>query len=185
VNVQVKDFSAASVFPFSLSGRVVGGGEVKLVGKAGPIDAADTAMTPVEATLSVAQLDLVRTGFVEPSLGVSGLVSIEGRCSSNGRRLETSGRIKADQLKLARTGTPARRQVEFDFTVRHDLAKRAGVLSRGQIRIGKAEATLAGSYSLRGESALLNMKLAGPNMPVPELASCFRRERRSREGSLT
>jgi len=73
-------------------------------------------------------------------------------------------------LKLEKNGSRASRPVEFDFAVEHDLKKRSGTLSRGDIRIGAAPASLTGSYKPSRESTVLNMNLSGPNMPVPELA---------------
>ncbi len=58
LTAELRDFSATSVFPFSLSARLAEGGVIKLEGKAGPIDAADAALTPVDASLSVAHIDL-------------------------------------------------------------------------------------------------------------------------------
>jgi AsmA protein len=171
VNIELRDFSAASQFPFTFSTEVAGGGDVKLEGKAGPIDTSDTALTPVEASLRVTHFDLASSRLLGSSAGFGGLLSIEGRASSTGQVANLSGHIKADRLKVARNGSPARRTVEFDFTLQHDLRRHAGVLSQGEIHIGKAVARLSGTYTLSEDSAHLNMKLAGQNMSVPELAA--------------
>jgi hypothetical protein len=57
--------------------------------------------------------------------------------------------LKAEQLKLARNGSPARESVEFDFALEHDMRKRAGVLRRGEIHVGSAPANLTGTYARR------------------------------------
>jgi AsmA protein len=170
LDAEVRDFSTLSVFPFSLSATVAGGGAIKLEGKAGPISPEDVALTPVEASLKVSQLNLAGSGFVDASTGIAGLVSLDGSADSNGKWL-VKGRLKAEQLKLARNGSPARRPVEFDFAIDHDPKKRSGVLSRGDIHIGAAHASLTGVYSQRRETTILKMNLSGPNMPVPELAA--------------
>ena len=170
VSAELQDFSATSVFPFSLSAKVGGGGDIKLKGKAGPINQTDAAMTPVAASLNVTRLNLVASGFIEPSSGIAGLASIDGSGSSNGQKLEVNGRLKGEELKLAKNGTPAKRPLEFNFVLEQDLRTHAGVVKRGDIQIGKATANLSGTYNLRGDSVLLNMKLSGSNMPVPELA---------------
>ena len=53
VNLELQDFAVNSAFLFSLSAKVTGGGDIQIQGKAGPIDQADVAMTPLEATLAV------------------------------------------------------------------------------------------------------------------------------------
>jgi AsmA protein len=77
--------------------------------------------------------------------------------------------VEAAKLKLAKKGTPAAGSVGFDFAVQHDLRKHSGTLRRGDIHIGGAVAHLMGGYAEQGDSVVLNMKLAGPAMPVSEL----------------
>ena len=102
-------------------GRVGPDLTIKLKGKAGPIDAANAALTPFNADLSVARLDPVAAGFVEASTGLRGLLSTDGTVTSGGGKVQVKGRIKAEQLKLAKGGSPAKKLVEFDFAVDHEL----------------------------------------------------------------
>lgn len=169
LNIDLEDFSPDTAFPFRLSAKVAGGGDIQLAGKAGPIDATDTAMTPVNASLTVTRLDLARSGMTDFAPDLGGLVSFAGTGSSDGRFLHVNGKVKAEQLKLSRKGTPAKLLVEIDYAARHDFRKHSGDLRRGDIHIGRAVAHLTGTYAERGESMVLNMKLAGPAMPVPEL----------------
>src|SRR5581483_5916772 len=169
LNIDLEDFSPDTSFPFRLSAKVAGGGDIQLTGKAGPIDPVDAAMTPVNASLTVTRLDLARSGMTDFAPDLGGLVSFAGSGSSDGRFLHVNGKVKAEQLKLSRKGTPAKPVVEIDYTARHDFRKHSGDLRRGDIHIGRAVAHLTGTYAERGESIVLNMKLAGPAMPVPEL----------------
>jgi len=169
VNLDLRDFSAQNAFPFSLAAKVAGGGSIRLEGQAGPINPADAAMTPLHASLDVAQVDLARSGMNDFAPDVAGLVSLQGTGSSDGRLLQLSGKLKAEKLKLAKQGTPATRPLEFDFAVSHDLRKHSGTLQSGDIHIGGAVAHLTGTYAEQGEAMVLNMKLAGPSMPVTEL----------------
>src|ERR1700730_17750618 len=168
LNVEVQDFSATSVFPFSLTATATGGANLKLQGKAGPMNSADSAATPLEASLTVTHLDLARSGFL-PATGFAGLVSINGNFASTGQKVQLKGNVNAEQLVLARGGSPAKKAVAFDFDLEHDSQKHAGALRRGQVHIGAATASLTGSYRMEGESTLLNMKFSGPNMAVQEL----------------
>jgi len=169
VNFELRNFSPASVMPFTLSAKVAGGGDIKLSGKAGPIHTESVVLTPVDAILKVAHLDLAASGLMDASSGIGGLLSVDGSGTSNGSNLEVKGRVKADQLKLARGGSPARRSVEFDFTIDHDLRRGAGSLRRGDVHIGSAVATLTGTYAQHGESTILNANLSGHGMAIPEL----------------
>ncbi|HUI53880.1 MAG TPA: AsmA family protein [Bryobacteraceae bacterium] len=170
VNAELHDFARGSVFPFSLSMNVVGGGTIKLTGKAGPIDENDAAMTPASLTLNVAQLDLAGSGLNETAPSVSGLISFDGSGESTGKSIDLKGKLRGEKLRLSASGTPAKRALELDFAVTHDLRKRSGTVHRGDIHVGGAVASLTGTYAPQGESTLLNMNLSGPEMPLVELA---------------
>ncbi len=171
LNLELRDFSATSVMPFSLSGKVAGDGQIKIEGKAGPIDTGNVVLTPVQVSLKIAHLDLAASGVVENSVGIAGLVSLDSTAASNGKSLDVSGRVKAEKLKLVKGGSPAKGQVEFDFALAHDLKTGSGLLRRGSIHIGSAVAGLVGVYSTERESTFLKANLSGLNMPVPELAA--------------
>ena len=49
VNVTMRNFSFTSVFPVTASVDLPGGGSLKIDGTAGPINATDTSLTPVQA----------------------------------------------------------------------------------------------------------------------------------------
>jgi AsmA protein len=170
VNLEVKDFSAASTFPFTFSTTLAGGGTLKLDGKAGPMDPSDSAATPIDANLVLDHLDLVGTGVTQTAPAVAGLISLTGACRSDGKVAHITGKLKGEKLKLAKGGTPAKRVVEFDFAADHDLRKRSGRLSQGDIHIGAAPAHLTGTYAPEKETTALHMRLDGPKMSIPELA---------------
>ena len=169
VNLTVRDFSPSVSFPFSLDARVAGGGDVKLEGKAGPMDPAGAELTPLSLTLNIARLNL-GAALAGTAPDVGGIATLQGSVASSGGRLTVKGTLRAEGLKLARNGTPARRPVEVDFAAWHDLRKHSGALQRGDIRVGAASSTLTGTYAERGDSAVLEMKFAGAQMQVPELA---------------
>jgi len=169
VDITVTDFSFTSQFPFTLSAQLPGGGSLKLEGKAGPINPNDAAETPLDAQVTVKQMDLAASGFVDPSTGIAGLANFDGKLSSDGRVAHTSGAVHADKLKLSPKGKPAGRAVDVKYATDYDLKKEAGTLSQGDITIGKALAHLTGTYQTQGETTLLNMKLSAPGMPVDDL----------------
>ncbi len=171
LNVEVRDFSAGAAFPITIAASIRGGGELNLTGKAGPINAQDASGTPFDAAVKLSQLDLGKTGFVRPSTGVDGLVSIDGTVASTGNSLAVKGAIQAQRLKLAKNGKPAAKAVGFDFALSHDAKKRATSLQRGDVRIGNAKAQLSGTFRAEGSSNIVNVKLAAPAMAIEELTA--------------
>ena len=169
VDVTVKSFSFASQFPFTLSADLPGGGHAKLEGTGGPINRSDTSLTPFQAKISVNQLDLAKSGFVEPSSGFGGSVNFSGNIESDGTKARSMGDATANGLKLSPKGTPASKPVALKYATNYDLQKESGQLTQGDVSLGHASAKLGGTYDLHGPTAVLNMKLNADNMPVEDL----------------
>ncbi len=171
LNIEVKDFAPDASFPAALSADIQGGGDVKLDGKAGPINTADASETPFDVTLKLNKLDIAKAGFVRPETGFGGLLSVDGNAASTGPELHLKGAIQVTQLKLAKNGKPATETVGFDFAINHNLRQRTGALTHGEIQIGKAKAELTGTYSEANNATVLHVKLAAPAMQVQALAA--------------
>ena len=169
VNVTVTNFSFASRFPFTMSAKVPGGGDLKLDGQAGPINPQDAAATPLEAKINAQRVDLAATGLVDPASGIAGVADFDGNVSSDGSTLHSTGTVKADGLKLAPKATPAGRPVQVKYAIDHDLKKQSGQISQGNVTMGRAAATLLGSYVMQGTTTNLNLHLNGQGMPVDDL----------------
>jgi len=169
VDISVTGFSLSSKFPFTFSAGLPGGGTAKLDGTAGPIDATDAALTPLQAKVEVNNLDLAASGFVDPASGIGGVADFNGTVTSNGQEKVSQGSASIAKLRVSPKGTPAPRPVELKYATTYDLQKRAGDLTQGDITIGKALAKLTGGYQIEGTAAVLNMKLNAENMPVDDL----------------
>lgn len=169
VDVTVKNFSFTSQFPFTLTADLPGGGNAKLDGTGGPINRIDTSLTPLQAKISVNQLDLAKSGFVDPSSGFAGSVNFSGTVESDGNQARSMGDATAAGLKLSPKGTPAPKPVALKYATNYELEKGIGQLTQGDLSVGKASAKLSGTFDLQGPTAVLNMKLNADNMPVEDL----------------
>lgn len=169
VDVTVKNFSFTSQFPFTLTADLPGGGNAKLDGTGGPINRSDTSLTPLQAKISVNQLDLAKSGFVDPSSGFAGSVNFAGNIESDGNQARSMGDATANGLKLSPKGTPAPKPVALKYATNYSLQKETGQLTQGDVSVGKASAKLSGTFDLHGAQPVLNMKLNADNMPVEDL----------------
>jgi AsmA protein len=169
VNIEVSNFSFASSFPFQMKADLPAGGSMKLDGNAGPIDASNAALTPLQAKVAIQQMNLAASGFIDPASGISGIADFDGTVSSDGHDAKTEGTLKADKLQVVQKGSPAGRQVQVRYAVTHNLLKQSGVLTKGEVSMGKAVANLGGSYDAHGATTSVNMKLSGHGMPVDDL----------------
>ncbi len=171
LNIEVKNYSADAPFPFSLDASVSGGGTLKLDGTAGPLDDGNVTDTPFNAKLKVDRLDLTGSGLVSPAAGVAGIASLDGSAESAKGTINVTAKLRADQLILAKGGFPAKRPIEIDLGLSHNLAKQAGEVRQMAIHLGAAVANLIGSYRLETEPASVDLKLTGSQMPLTELAT--------------
>jgi len=169
VDLEASDLSTTTQFPFKLTAKTPGGGTVRVEGKAGPLNQSDASLTPLDAKIDVSNFDLASTGFVDPASGIGGTLEFKGTVASDGEKLNAKGTVKIDKLKAAPAGAPASVPVTVDYTTEYELKAQKGVLSQGEVHIGKALAKLNGSYSMATESPTLQMKLDGQAMPVADL----------------
>src|ERR1700734_4438217 len=169
VILTLSDLSYPSQFPFKLSAKGPGSADIKVEGKAGPINPTDSSLTPMNATVDVQHLDLATTGFIDPASGIAGLMDFKGDLSSDGKQMNSKGTIKATKLKASAAGSPSTVPVNLDYATVYTLESQSGVLNQGDIKIGNAVQHLTGDYNLAGDPAKVNMKLNAQGMPLGDL----------------
>jgi AsmA protein len=169
VNITASDFSMDSKFPVSLSADLPGGGKLKLNGTAGPLDKTDASLTPLDAKLHVTSLNLASTGFLDPSLGLGGLVDMDSSLASRNGEASTQGSLKLSKALLVAGGSPATVPANVNFSTKYDLRRESGVINPSTVKIGAATARLNGTYASRGDDTVVDVKLVGDNMPAKDL----------------
>ena len=169
VQLEVSDLSYTSQFPFKLSARGPGNAALKIQGKAGPVDPADSSLTPLNASIEVQHLDLATTGFIDASSGIAGLVDFKGDLNSDGKQITSNGSITANKLKASAAGSPSTVPVNVDYATVYTIHSQAGVLNSGDIKIGSAVQHLTGSFNTAAEPTKIDMKLNAQGMPVGDL----------------
>src|ERR1700756_2467985 len=115
VNIKASDLSYTTQFPFEMTARTPGNGTIKLTGKAGPLNAQDSAATPLNASVDIKNLDVKQTGFIEPSAGIGGVVDFSGSLNSDGHTATSTGKVIATHLQLVPAGSPAAQPVDVDY----------------------------------------------------------------------
>jgi len=169
VNIEIKNFSFNSSFPITMSANTPSGGTMKLSGTVGPINPADTALTPLNAKISVQKANLATSGFIDPAAGIAGIADLDGTIASDGHEAKVNGDLKATNLVVVKKGSPAGRPVNVKFAVVHNLARETGNITQGDVSMGQAMAHLTGTYDAHGKVTAVNLKLVGDKMPVDDL----------------
>jgi AsmA protein len=168
VQVNIRNLSYTSSFPFEVSAKAPGGGSLSVDGQAGPLSRTDISRTPLKADVKIEKLDLAATGFLPPESGLAGVLDYDGKVNSDGKRLVSDGKARATNLRLVKSGSSATQPVEVDYHSEYDLANEQGTIDRTRIRTGKSVAQLVGAYGKRGASTELNLKFSGDKMSVQD-----------------
>jgi AsmA protein len=169
VDITVSKFSFANSFPFTMTASLPAGGTLKLDGTAGPVNAGNAALTPLQAKVMVHEMNLAASGFIDPASGIAGIADFDGTVSSDGHAAKTSGTLNADKLQLVQKGSPSGKPLQLKYSVTYDLVKQTGTLTEGDVTVGKAVAHLSGTYDSHGTTTSVNLKLDGQGMPVDDL----------------
>jgi AsmA protein len=171
VNVTASNVAITSQFPVTVTADLPSGGKLKIDGVVGPIDQADAALTPLNAKLDVTSLNLASTGFLDPSLGLGGIVDLDGTITSQNGEAEIKGNTKLSKALLIAGGAPSGVPVIVDFNTKYNLRKNSGVLNPSTLKIGSAAAHLHGTYETAGEATSVNIKVEGKDMPAKDFES--------------
>ncbi len=166
INLTVRHFSFATSFPFELSAAVPGDGTIKLSGTAGPISQKDASQTPFQATLEIKHFDPVAAGVVQPSDGISMLADFNAQVTSGSGNLQSTGKIVASRLQLARNGAPAPQPVNIDYSITDNLSTRVGQVSDLAIHTGTVAVHVNGGFLNNGQDVVLDLHLAAPSLPI-------------------
>jgi AsmA protein len=169
VNIQVTDFSFANSSPFKMSADLPAGGTMTLDGTAGPINAGNAEQTPLQAKVSIKQMNLAASGFIDPASGISGIANFDGTVTSDGHEAKATGTLTADKLQVVQKGSPAGKTIQVQYSATDNLATQSGALTSGEVALGKAVAHLSGTYNAHGNITTIDMKLTGQGMPVDDL----------------
>ncbi|QQS48770.1 MAG: AsmA family protein [Acidobacteriota bacterium] len=181
VNVSLDDFSSKSAFDFSVGITMPGreAGQLKMAGTAGPIDAANAANTPVDARISMDQVEISSleklAGLKSPRSGrLTTDIRVKGRMTGT---LSAEGDILAENLRLVEGVDPSKDPIEANLkldlkTIRPQGAKEDDYslkLDRGDISIGKTKAGLTGTIDRLLADPLLNLKIKADRAALDSL----------------
>jgi AsmA protein len=170
IALAASNVALTSTFPVIATGDLDGGGHFTLAGNVGPLNQEDASLTPLDGKVTVNGLNLAARGFLNPSVGLGGLLDLDATIASKNDEREIVGTATISKALLVAGGSPSRRPVTVDFNTKYNRRKNSGVLGPSTLRIGNATAHLSGTYDAgRGEYTLVNIKVAGDHMPVTDL----------------
>jgi AsmA protein len=169
VDIEVKNFSYTTQFPFTFSANLPAGGSMKLKGTAGPIDPVDNTLTPLTADLTVTHLDPVASGFLAASNGMDGVLDVTAHLASDGKVAQLDGNVSGDKMRFAPKATPMPTPVTIDFSTTYTLTSMQGQITNGSIKAGSVAATVGGTYMLKPAGAEVHTSLSAPNMSIDAL----------------
>jgi AsmA protein len=169
LEMEVHDISMTSVMPIIVSGVIQPGGKFKLDGKVGPVNKGDSALTPLEAHLTMDNLDLEPSGLVPPAAAIKGVASYSGALVSKAGVAIMNGQLRLDRLQVGANAKPAGQPVELTYHLEHDLTSHSGTLKESELRANSAVARIGGTYELKPQETVLTLNLKGQAISVDKI----------------
>lgn len=169
VNLKATDVAMTSKFPAAFSMGLPGGGTMKIDGTVGPVDQKDAALTPQDVKLAINNMNLASTGFLDPKLGLGGMVNIAATLVSQSGQMTTKGQLTLTKAILVAGGQASGVPLTVDFDTKYDLLKGSGVLNPSDVKIGNAKSNLSGTYKSAGDDFVVDLKLNGQGLPATDL----------------
>lgn len=173
VALTASDLSYTTAFPYTVSAKTPGNGSLKIDGKAGPINQQDASATPLQAQISIHDLNIGTTGFTDPKSGIAGTADFTGDLQSNGKQAQSHGQATLKNAKFTPSAQPSPVPIALHYAANYNLANQVADITSGTINIGTAAAQFSGSIDTRPASPTLDLKLNGNATPVDQIQSAL------------
>jgi AsmA protein len=171
IDLTITHFSFTNEFPFELTANLPSNGTVKLMGTAGPINNADTSLTPFKANITMRHIDPVADGFLDQQAGIAGLLDVNAKIASDAVTMTSSGQVTGTQMRFSAQGVPASSPMKLNYTTSYNLASSIGSISNTSLTAGPVVADLSGTYHLVPGQPQLQLKLDGRALSIDALQS--------------
>jgi len=176
VNVSLKDFSSRSASDFSVAITMPGeqAGKLELQGTVGPMGVKDFARTPIEARVTMQQVDLagLETLLGQPS-SREGRITLDAEADGRlAEGLEIKGEIKAEKLRLVENTEPADTPLETKFTLKATAQGKSDYavnIASGELKLGTTRMDLIGQANQLPTNPMLDLQLKGDQMALDGL----------------
>ncbi len=170
LNAEVSNLSPIASSPFKLSAQVPGGGSLNADGTAGPINYNDASATPLNTHAVLNHIDLASSGLIAPETGISGIANVDLKAVSDGKTINANVSANAQNLRLARNGTPSAKPVDLKVTLAHNVQQQTGQIPSATVTIGNAVVNINGTYQTSGPTTTaINLKVSAQSLSVDEI----------------
>jgi AsmA protein len=116
-------------------------------------------------------LNLAATGFLDPSLGLGGIVGMDSTVASRNGQTATKGTLAISKPLLVAGGASGAVPVIVDFSTAYDQRRNSGLINPSTVKIDNATARLKGTYISSGDSTVVDLSVAGSEMPAHDVFS--------------
>jgi uncharacterized protein involved in outer membrane biogenesis len=173
IDLTLKDFAENQPFTVTLAAHLPGNGKqvAKLDGKVGPINNANTVMTPFDGTL---QLDQVSVSGAQKFLNLAALENtdavITGKADIKnvGGKLNSKGAWKIEDAKVH--GTDIGYPVSLDYDASDDLANDVIQISNANLKLGSTPVDINGTVNTKSTPSLADLKIKANDVSISEMA---------------
>jgi AsmA protein len=173
INLTLTDFAPDSPFSIDASVHFPGQGaeELRLQGKAGPVQQFEPAATPFHGSLDLKGVSIagVQKFLQTPALtNCDGILSGHTNIASQSGTLSAVGQMAVDKLRVR--GSEVGYPITADYEVSDDLTSDLLRIIKGAVKLGQTPLYATGTINMKPNPAQLDVNLKANNVSITEIS---------------
>jgi AsmA protein len=173
IDLTLKDFAENQPFTVTLAAHLPGNGKqvAKLEGKGGPINNANTLMTPFDGTLELEQVSLSGAQKFLNSAALENtdaVITGKADVKNVGGKLNSKGSWKIEDAKVH--GTDIGYPISLDYDASNDLANDVVQISNANLKLGSTPVDIRGTVNTKSTPSLADLKIKANDVSISEMA---------------
>jgi AsmA protein len=173
IDLKLTDFAQAKQFGLDVAAHLPGQGKqlLSFKGKAGPLDSANSAATPVDGHVSLQEVSVAGFNHISPGAippQTDAVLSGDADITSQGTQLSAKGNLKAQNV-IAK-GSKIDFPISSDFDFSSDRAKNSIDIRSCKLGVGPTSIDVSGSMDAHSTPSTVNLTLKTDSSSIGELA---------------
>jgi uncharacterized protein involved in outer membrane biogenesis len=173
IDISLRDFSEGEPFSFDVTVHMPGSGsqEIRLEGTGGPLAKEGPATTPLQATLTLDDVDVggLRQFLASESAATAtGLLSGETQIESKAGQLAAKGKLNARDVQVG--GVAIGYPIDLDYDLSSDVAAGLLQIASSTLKLGDTPLSVSGTVNTNPTPVEVDLRLQSGEVSIAEVA---------------
>jgi uncharacterized protein involved in outer membrane biogenesis len=173
IDVTLLDYAPGQPFSFDITAHVPGEGsqEIRLKGTGGPLPLAGPAATPLNATVSLSNIDIagLRKFLDSEYVGkATGTLNGETQINSAGGKLAAKGKLNLKDVKVS--GVDVGYPVDLDYDMSSEVLAGIVQVNAATLKLGATPISVTGTIDTNPSPIQVNLRMKSGEVSIAEVA---------------